>query len=326
MSRTMWITGRTRVAAGALLLLGLGATLAVVPPGRAEAGPKAGKLWRNLAKKLRNSVKAEAKADYQLALARASLLEDEDEDERDEALDDARDEFEETRELAGDQYEARLDLASRLGEDTAYTVDVDPDDFVSVIDNPLMPLTPGTTRTYEAETEDGTETIVVTVLHETKEILGVECVVVRDTVSLDGVLVEDTLDWFAQDVEGNVWYFGEIALNYEDGDISDVDGSWIAGKDGAHPGIVMHAAPAVGMLYRQEFYLGEAEDYAEVLAVGETVTVPLGTYTGCVKTFDGTPMEPDAMENKYYAPGVGVVLEVDVESGERVELIDVSGP
>lgn len=319
---TLTPNARLRLVTAALAVAAIGALAVVSTDGTASAGPKASKLWRNVAKKLRNSVKAEAKADYQLALARAALLDDE--EEQDEALDEAKEEFKETKELAGDQYEARLELAVRLGESEPYAVEIDPADFVDVIDNPFMPLTPGTTRTYEAETEDGTETIVVTVLDETKEILGVECTVVRDTVSIDGELVEDTLDWFAQDVDGNVWYFGEIALNYEDGDISDVDGSWISGNDGAQPGIVMHAVPAVGMLYRQEFYLGEAEDYGEVLALGESVSVPFGNFDGCVKTFDGSPMEPDALENKYYAPGVGVVLEVDTESGERVELIDVT--
>ena len=219
---------------------------------------------------------------------------------------------------------ARLELASDLEEDEIYQVDIDPADFVAGVDNPYMPLTPGTTRTYRAETDEGTETIVVEVLHETIEIQGVMCVVVRDTVTLDGELIEDTHDWFAQDEDGNVWYFGEIALNYEDGRLTDVEGSWEAGVDDAQPGIVMPADPAVEDLYRQEFLLGEAEDYAEVLALDASVSVPHGDYGNCLQTFDGTPMEPDVEEHKFYAEGVGVVLEVDVESGERVELISVT--
>ena len=319
-------TGRPARSPGAALLVFLlvAAVSLALTHVVAIAGPGASKAWKKVAKKVKAAEKAGAKADYNLAVARAMLIDSE--EERDEALEEAKEEYGDAKEIAGDAYKARLELAADLEEDEVYKVEIDPADFVAGVTHPLMPLTPGVTRTYEAETEDGTETIVVTVLDETREILGVTCVVVRDTVSIDGELVEDTHDWFAQDKAGNVWYFGEISLNYEDGRLVDVEGSWEAGVDGARPGIVMPAAPAVGQLYRQEFYLGEAEDYAEVLALSETVTVPAGTYTGCLKTFDGTPMEPDVEENKYYAPGVGVVLEVDLESGERVELISVSGP
>ncbi len=303
----------------ATLALALGA-LVVSTSGDASAA-SVSKEWKKVAKDLRNAVRSEAKADYLVARARASTL---DSDERDEALDEAKEEFKEAKALANEQFGARLDLAALLEEDGIYRHDVDPADFVAVIDNPLMPLFPGTTRTYVAETEEGTETIVVTVLAEKKEILGVMCTVVRDTVRLDGVLVEDTLDWFAQDVDGNVWYFGEIALNYEDGDITDVDGSWRSGVDGAQPGIVMPAAPVVGRAYRQEFLAGEAEDWAQVLALDASATVPFGSFAGCLQTLDATPMEPDAVEHKYYAPGIGVVLEVDPETNERVELVSVT--
>jgi len=309
-------------------LIGVTLTLALVclvsmalPQLTAIAGPKASKIWRSVAKKLRSAAKAEAKADYSLAVARSFLLEDEDQKD---AILEAREEYSDQKELAGDTYRARLALASDLTEADLYRVDIDPADFVTGVNHPLMPLTPGVTRTYEAETEDGRETIVVTVLADTREILGVTCVVVRDTVSIDGELVEDTLDWYAQDREGNVWYFGEIALNYEEGRLIDVEGSWEAGVDGAQPGIIMPAAPAVGDRYRQEFLLGEAEDFALVLALAESVTVPAGTWHGCLITLDGTPMEPDVIEHKYYATGVGVVLEENPESGERVELVSIT--
>jgi hypothetical protein len=309
------------VSVALLTILGLLAAVVVSPPS-AEAGRKASKAWRSAAKRLRTSVKSEAKADYFLALARA--VAEESVADRKGAEREAREEYREERQLANEQYRARLELAVELEETDLYSVDIDPADFVAVIDNPYMPLTPGTTLTYEADTEDGKETIVVTVTDETKEILGVTCTVVRDTVELDGELVEDTFDWFAQDRDGNVWYFGEISLNYEDGQLTDVDGSWQAGVDGAQPGIVMLADPEVEDLYRQEFYLGEAEDFGEVLDQGETVTVPFGTYNNCLRTADGSPIEPDADENKLYAPGVGVVLEIDLESGERVELVNVT--
>jgi hypothetical protein len=300
-------------------LLAACATLAASVPADAK---KAGGSWKTAATRLRTAELAEARADYWLALARAAALADAAERRAAEA--DAKAEFKDDTETARDRYGARLDLAETLGESAPPVVAVNPAHFVATIDNPYLPYTVGKTWTYRAETGHGTETIVVTVLPEKKEILGVSCTVVRDTVSVGGELVEDTHDWFAQDVDGNVWYFGEISLNYDDGELSGVDGSWQAGVDGAQPGIVMRAAPAVGDVYRQEFYLGEAEDYGEVLALGETVTVPFGTFANCLRTFDGSPMEPDAAEHKSYAPGVGLVLEFDVEDGERVELISVT--
>jgi len=314
--------GSSRVV-GALtaLTIGILAALAFAPSG-ALAGSRASSAWRGVASKLRGSVKAEAKGSYLLALARASALASE--EAREAAEDAAKEEYDDEKALADDQYTARLDLAVALDETGLYTVAIDPADFVAGVDNPYMPLTPGTTRTYQAVTAEGTETIVVAVLAETKVILGVTCVVVRDTVSLDGVLVEDTYDWFAQDALGNVWYFGEFSVSYEDGEPAGVEGSWKAGIDGAQPGIVMPAARAMGDLYRQEFYLGEAEDYAEVLALNDSVSVPFGDYVNCLKTRDGTPMEPDAVEHKFYAQGIGVVLELNPETGERVELVSVT--
>jgi hypothetical protein len=301
------------------MLVALAAALAL--PLGAMAAPKVAKDWKKAAKKLKSAVIAEAKADYALAQARAYTL---DEEDADELLEEAKEEAREAKGLAKDQFDARMDLAEELGEtEGIYSVDIDPMDFVGVIDNPLMPLSPGDTRTFEATTEEGEEVIEIEVLNETIEILGVTCRVVRDTVYVDEEMVEDTRDYFAQDVSGNVWYFGEISLNYEDGRLVDVDGSWMAGVDGALPGIVMPAMPQVGDIYRQEFLLGEAEDYGSVLALAETVTVPAGVFTNCLKTFDATPLEPEEGENKYYAPGVGLVLEVDIETGDRVELTEI---
>jgi hypothetical protein len=236
---------------------------------------------------------------------------------------DALLELREASEECWDVHEARLDVCDDLGGGI-YDPQIDPDDFVAVIDNPFLPLLPGVTLTYEMEDDGETEVIVVSVLNETREILGVECTVVRDTVSVDGELVEDTHDWFAQDKWGNVWYFGEISVNYEDGEISDVEGSWEAGEDGAKPGIVMPAAPQVGEVYRQEYLIAEAEDVGAVVALNQSVSVPYGSFTGCLQTADYTPLEPDTLEHKFYAPGLGLVLEVDLEDGTRVELVSVT--
>jgi len=222
------------------------------------------------------------------------------------------------------QYEARLKICGVLGEN-AYNPVINPADFVAVIDNPYFPLTPGTTYIYEGITESGLEHIEVNVTLNTKVILGVTCIEVRDTVTIDGVLVEDTLDWFAQDTEGNVWYFGENSKELEGGLIVSLEGSWTAGVDGAKPGIIMKANPQVGDFYRQEFALGEAEDMAKVLSLNESITVPYqpAPFTNCLKTKEFSPLSPDAIEHKFYAPGIGNIQEVDVETGNHIDLIDI---
>jgi hypothetical protein len=204
--------------------------------------------------------------------------------------------------------------------DTTYAPTINPANFVATVDSPLYPLVPGTLTTFEG----GGETIEVRVTSNTKVILGVTCVEVRDTVTVGGEVTEDTLDWYAQDRDGNVWYFGEDTKEYEGGVVVSTEGSWEAGVDGAKPGYVMKAAPAVGDTYRQEYLACEAEDQADVLATDESVTVPAGTYDHCLKTHDYTPLEPALNEEKYYCPGVGVALEVNVPTAGRTELMSVT--
>lgn len=249
-------------------------------------------------------------------------------DVREECLADVRAEFSEGRELCQDQYDARDEICELLGE-AAYNPDINPDEFLDVAGmvanpNPYFPLTPGLTKIYQG----GEETITVTITDQTKEILGVTCVMVRDTVSIDDELVEDTDDWLAQDIHGNVWYFGEISKNYEEGELVDLEGSWKAGDDGAKAGILMQAVPVVGDVYRQEFLLGEAEDMGEVLSTSEyAASVPAADCSaGCVVTRDFQPIEPDVNEHKFYTPGIGHILSIDMESGDREELIEIIYP
>ncbi len=209
--------------------------------------------------------------------------------------------------------------------DESYDPQIDPAQFSAVIDNPLFPLTPGTIYTYEG----GGETVVVEVTTMTKVILGVTTVVVRDSVTVDGEVVENTFDWYAQDVAGNVWYFGEDTAEYEGGMVVSTEGSWEAGFDGAKPGIAMPAQPAVGMGYRQEYYACEAEDEATVEAIAEAVSVPYGDFTGCLKTRDFTRLDTAANEYKWYCPGAGTLIggfvaEEDINTGTRLELISVT--
>ena len=202
---------------------------------------------------------------------------------------------------------------------------VDPARFIAVVDNPYFPLRPGMRWEYVSHADEGVERTVVTVTPRTRTIAGVTCVVVRDTVRLDGEVVEDTYDWYAQDREGAVWYFGEDTKEYEDGKVVTTAGSWEAGVRDARPGIAMPARPRVGDHYRQEYARGEAEDMGRVLSLSERARVPAGAYDGLVKTEDTTPLEPQVREQKYYARGVGPVLTVDLANGgTRDELVRFS--
>jgi hypothetical protein len=205
-------------------------------------------------------------------------------------------------------------------------VDLDPAKFSVDIDNRYWPMVPGTRWTYREIDEEGKHLrVVVTVTAETKTIAnGITARVVRDTVTEDGELIEDTFDWYAQDGEGNVWYLGENTAEFEGGKVTSRAGSFEAGVDGALPGIIMPADPVDGMTYRQEYYEGEAEDNGEVLDVGEQVEVPAGHYWGALLTKDTNALEPNVLEYKLYAPGVGPVLAVGVSGGRgREELVRV---
>lgn len=203
----------------------------------------------------------------------------------------------------------------------------DPDRFTTTIDNPYFPLTPGTVMRFRESGDDGPGRVVTRVTYRTKVVQGVTCVVVRDKAYSGGELVEDTRDWYAQDRQGNVWYFGENTKEYENGQVVSTAGSWKAGRDGARAGIVMKAHPRVGQTYYQEYYPGVAEDEATVLSLDESVTVPYGSFDNVLKTKDFTALEPDKVERKFYARGVGPVLEKLVKGGrERLVLVSVEAP
>jgi hypothetical protein len=201
---------------------------------------------------------------------------------------------------------------------------LDPADFTTEIDNPYWPMKPGTRWTFrETDGEGGEAKVVVIVTNLTKKLAnGVTARVVRDTVTEDGQVVEDTNDWYAQDAKGNIWYLGEDTAEYEDGKVSSRAGSFEAGVDGALPGIAVPADPQPGMEYRQEFYKGEAEDSGRVLSTDEMAEVPAGHYRDALLTKDFTPLEPDVLEYKLYATGVGPVLTLTASGGAgREELL-----
>jgi hypothetical protein len=214
------------------------------------------------------------------------------------------------------------DEEAPFGPNTPYEVTVEPSDLSSNVTNPFLPMPVGATWTITADTDEGVETIEVEVTTDAKTVWGVEALVVRDRAFLDGVIIEDTWDWFAQDGAGNVWYLGEETQEYVDGMPGTTAGSWEAGVDGALPGIVMLADPTVGTSYRQEYFKGEAEDYGTVVSLDESVSVPAGEFDNCIKIRERSVIDPELDEMKYYCSGVGNVLIEEEDVSE--ELTDSS--
>jgi hypothetical protein len=188
------------------------------------------------------------------------------------------------------------------------------------IDNPYFPLERGTIRTYagsKADPDTGeteTESNDLFATFETAKVFGVDTTVIRDVVYKNGRLAEDTVDWYAQDTDGNLWYFGEIVINYEYDDAGNFTGTnnggaWKAGVDGARPGWAMPAEPGFGPAYYLEYALGVAEDESLPVGLDETVTIDQGQYENVLKVVDSSVLNPDGVEFKYYAPGVGEIRE-----------------
>jgi hypothetical protein len=208
-------------------------------------------------------------------------------------------------------------------------VTLDPARFAGVaITHPFWPMAPGSRWTYRETDVDGTvQDVEVTVTDKTKQILGITATVVHDVLKEDGEVVEDTFDWYAQDVDGNLWYLGEDTKEFENGKVTSTEGSWEAGVDNAQPGIILPAAPAVGMTYRQEYLAGQAEDEASVMSLTEHVRLKAGIWDGVLTTRETTALEPDVVEYKFYARGVGEVQAIDVSDGtSREELLTFTHP
>jgi hypothetical protein len=203
-----------------------------------------------------------------------------------------------------------------------------PATFVARVDNAWFPLEPGTVYVYRGVDEGRAARDVVTVTHATRMILGVRATAVRDLVYIEGRLRERTTDWYAQDRAGNVWYLGEATEDLDShGHVASREGAWLAGVDGAEPGIYMPARPVPGASGRQEYLKGHAEDHFRVKALNATVAVPAASSKHALLTEEWTPLEPGVLEHKLYVRGVGTVLEQTVRGGaERYALISVRKP
>jgi hypothetical protein len=200
---------------------------------------------------------------------------------------------------------------------------IDPANFVGQVDNPYFPLSPGRSLHFRAQTRDGVETLLIEVRGQTRVVAGVTTTVVVETARLNDRTIEIAENWFAQDREGNVWYFGETTqdYDYETGAPTSTAGSWEAGVDGARPGIVMKAHPAPGDTYYQEFAPGVAQDMASVISVTRRVTVMGRAFDNVLLTKEWTALEPNSVEHKSYASGIGLILEE--KGGVRLELTEV---
>jgi hypothetical protein len=201
-----------------------------------------------------------------------------------------------------------------------YHPTIDPSNFSVVVNNPYFPLVPGTTRIFAEKDGEDTMQSTVTVTHDTKMIMGVKCVVVHDVITEEGEVQEDTYDWYAQDKKGAVWYFGEATREFKGRGRVSTEGSWEAGLNG-QPGVIMPAHPVPGAPYRQEYSPDNAEDMGQVVALNESVTVPFGSFAGCVRTKEWSLLE-SGTEKKWYAKGVGVI-RVESTGGEVMTLISV---
>ena len=309
--RSTWVpVTRAILAAGALLLVS-----AVI----AAAAAGATNFCRLASQASVRSCQAGAQSDRWIAIAKCDNVANA--AERKDCMKQAQDDLKDALKSCSEQNDARDAVCRQIGG-APYDPVINPAKFSATINNQYLPLTPGTTFVYESPTE--LNEVVVT--KNTRQILGANCLEVHDTVKLkgSGELTEDTLDWFCQDTDGNVWYFGENTKQLAGGLVVGLEGTWTGGVDGAKPGIAMKAHPAVGDVYRQEFSPGVAEDIGEVLSLTETVTVPYNggtTFTNCVKTRDTTPLDPESLEHKFYCPGIGLVLTIDVNTGVREELV-----
>jgi hypothetical protein len=219
---------------------------------------------------------------------------------------------------------ANADTTSR----SAYEPVLDPADFSLVIDNAYFPLPVGRQWVYTGVKDGQTQRDVVTVTNRTKLVAeGITARVITDVATHNGALLEKTEDWYAQHKDGTVWYFGEETAAYLPDGTVDTSGSWEAGVRDAEPGIIMEAHPRVPDAYRQEFALrDQAQDTAWVVATRGSITVPAGTFHRVLTSLEATQVEPGVYDRKFYAPGVGVVLEEAITGDkEFAKLVSVSG-
>ena len=328
-----------------LFYIAIACSMLLVTPITSTASHNQDRACTKSAKFLKYACGFDARDDYLSTIA--ICLNESDSDNKKDCLKEARIDQREAYKECREVLKARKSLCSNIGEepyDPPFSEDfsqnfVDPREIgKSVTPNPYFPLITGNQWIFEGtsiddEGEEETETVTVTVTENTKLINGINCVTVVDVAEVDEEVQEITDDWYAQDIYGNVWYCGEVSRNFEtfEGDepenpeLVDLEGSWKAGRDGAKAGILLPSVPQVGEIIRQEVAWGDAEDVIEILATDASETAPAASCSNsCLQTYDFTPLDSEAQEHKFYAPGIGLIVEVDLTTGDRVELINFS--
>jgi hypothetical protein len=202
-----------------------------------------------------------------------------------------------------DDEERGLDLDLCDPEETTFTLE---------IDNAFFPLPVGQVWHYEGDDEGAFVELQITVFDQIEVVAGVTTRVVEEREWIDGELVEVSQNYYAQAETGTVCYFGEAVDIYEDGEVISHDGSWRADDPGNDPGIFMPPYPKVGAAYQQEVAPGIAEDRARIVARGETVTVPYGTFERTLRVRDFNPLDGGAGE-KVYADGTNLIVDGPVQ-------------
>ena len=187
---------------------------------------------------------------------------------------------------------------------------VDPANFVRHVTNPWFPLKPGTVLLYKGIKDGAQQTDRVTVTGRTRMIEGVACTIVHDVATHEGHVLEATFDYYAQDKAGTVWYFGEDTKEFDASGHASTAGSWLAGRNGGRPGIIMPAHPRITDAYRQEYQQGNAEDQAWIVQTGSGFRVPHGTFDPAIRSFEWSRLEPNVIDEKDYGRGVGIIREV----------------
>ena len=183
----------------------------------------------------------------------------------------------------------------------------------NLITNSWFPLARGSVYVYDGQKDGKQARDVMTVTRKTRTITGIRAAAVADRLFLNGRLAERTTDWYAQDKHGTVWYLGEATaeLNAK-GKVTNTEGSFLNGRDGAKGGIFMPAHPRVGQSFQQESFKGEAEDRFRILDLATSITTPAVSSQNAMLTEEKTPLEPGVVDHKYYVQGIGTVKEQQV--------------
>ena len=295
----------------------------IVGKGKSEASVTSAAAFAprriQIANALRKATRSEARSNYWLSVARAL---NEDNCNLPAKLQSAQQARNAAMVHAKVQRTARLSLTNDLGS-ANYDPAITTTDFSATVNNIYFPFVPGRTLLYSSIVPGGVEIIERQMTNETVVIDGVTCCVMKDLERLNGVLFEQTDDFYAQRTDGSVWYFGEVARQYKDGFLDSLEGSWRAGKDDAKPGITMPNVPVLGDLFRQEYLLNGAEDVAVIVSVGNTIVTLAGTFSGCIEMESSSPMEPAERERKFFAPNVGLVKEINLQTGAVYQLTQI---